>query len=154
MIFFCPRITNIPWVIPLRFISLSSTPSSLSFNATASFSFTIVSFDLLINSFAVSSSIASIFEIFSGLDCAISSIDVNPSETKSWPRVSSTSRFLIKVSVLSLNSACLLSESSLSVRMSISKLVNFEANLTFCPLLPIALLKFSSVRITSILLLS
>ena len=84
----------------------------------------------------------------------ISSIDVKPSDTNSCPNVSSTSKFLIKVSVLSLNSACLLSESSLSVKISISKLVNFDASLTFCPLLPIALLRFSYVNIISILLLS
>ena len=63
---------------------------------------------------------ASILEIFSGVVCEISSIEINPSETKSCPRVSSTSKFLIRVSVLSLNSACLLSESSLSVNISIS----------------------------------
>ena len=77
-----------------------------------------------------------------------------PSETRSWPRVSSTSKLLTKFSVLSLNSDCLLSESSWSVKISISKLVSLDASLTFCPLLPIALLKFSSVKITSILLLS
>ena len=106
--------------MPLRLINSSSTPRSFNFFEIASFSFTSVSFDLLINSFDVSSSIASILEISSGDACAISSIDVNPSETNSWPKVSSTSRFLINVSVLSLNSACLLSESSLSVKISIS----------------------------------
>ena len=79
---------------------------------------------------------------------------VNPSETNNWPSVSSTSKFLIKFSVLSLNSACLRSESSLSVNISISKFVNLDANLTFWPLRPIALLKFSSVKIMSIFLLS
>ena len=39
-----------------------------------------------------------------------------------------------------------------SMKSRISKSISFEANLTFCPLLPIALLKFSSVKITSILL--
>ena len=79
-----------------------------------------VSLDLFINSLSVSSSIASILAISSGADCEISSIVWNPSETKSCPSVSSTSKFLIRVSVLSLNSACLLSESSLSVKISIS----------------------------------
>jgi len=120
-----------PCVIPFKLIKSSSTPNSFNFKATASFSFSRVSFDLLISSFAVSSSIASILEILSGVVCAISSIELNPSETNSCPNVSSTSRFLIRVSVLSLNSACLLSESSLSVRISISKLVSLEASLTF-----------------------
>ena len=53
--------------MPFRLTSFSSTPSSFSFSATASFSLIKVSFDLVINSFAVSSSIASIFEISSGL---------------------------------------------------------------------------------------
>ena len=83
-----------PCVIPFKLINLSSTPSSFNFKATASFSLIKVSFDLVINSFAISSSIASIFEISSGVDCAISSIDINPSETKSCPKVSSTSKFL------------------------------------------------------------
>jgi len=106
--------------MPLRLTSSSSTPSSFSFSETAFFSLIKVSLDLSINSFAVSSSIASILEISSGCDWVISSIEVNPSETRSWAKVSSTSRFLINVSVLSLNSACLLSESSLSVSISIS----------------------------------
>ena len=41
-----------------------------------------------------------------------------------------------------------------SVIIFISKFNNFVASLTFCPLLPIALLKFSSVRITSNFFLS
>ena len=42
----------------------------------------------------------------------MTSTKINPFETKSCPRVPSTSKFLINVSVLSLNSACRLSESS------------------------------------------
>jgi len=118
--FFWPNITSIPCVMPLRFINSSSTPSSFSLCDTASFSLIRVSLDLLINSLAVSSSIASILAISSGVDWEMSSILGNPSETKSWPKVSSTSKFLTRVSVLSLNSACRLSESSLSVKMSIS----------------------------------
>ena len=138
--------------MPFKFISSSSTPNSLSLFPTSSFILIKLSFDLVINSFAVSSSIASIFDISSALACEISSTLWKPSETKSWPKVSSTSKFLINDSVFSLNSNCLLSESSLSVKISISKFVNLEANLTFCPLLPMALLKFSSLRITSIFL--
>ena len=69
--------------MPFKLINLSSTPNSFNLSATASFSLTRVSFDLVINSLAVSSSIASIFEIFSGFDWAISSIEMNPSETRS-----------------------------------------------------------------------
>ena len=64
----------------------------------------------------------------SGFDWAISSIETKPSETSNWPNVSSTSKFLIKVSVRSLNSAWRLSESSFSVSISISKFVSFEAS--------------------------
>ena len=101
-------------------ISDSSTPSSFNFSPTSSFSFSIVSFDLVINSLAVSSSIASIFDMLSGSDWDRSSMLWKPSETNSWAKVSSTSKFFTSVSVLSLNSACLLSESSLSVKISIS----------------------------------
>jgi len=69
--------------MPLRLINSSSTPSSFSFDDTASFSLIIVSLDLLISSAAVSSSIASILAMFSGVDREISSILGNPSDTKS-----------------------------------------------------------------------
>ena len=59
-------------------------------------------------------------ETINNAKSSISSIETNPSETKSCPNVSSTSRFFIKFSVFSLKSACLLSESSLSVNISIS----------------------------------
>ena len=39
--------------------------------------------------------------------------------------------FFTKTSVFSLNSACLFSDSSLSVKISISKSISFDANLTF-----------------------
>ena len=60
-----------------------------------------------------------------------SSIEVKPSATKSCPRVSSACKFLVNSSVLSLNSNCLFSDSSFSVNISISKSINFDANLTF-----------------------
>ena len=50
----------------------------------------------------------------------ISSIDEKPSATNNCPKVSSTSKFFTKISVLSLNSNCLFSDSSLSVNISIS----------------------------------
>ena len=69
--------------MPFKLINLSSTPSSFNFSATASFSLTKVSLDLLINSFAVSSFIASIFAMSSGVACEISSILGKPSDTNS-----------------------------------------------------------------------
>ena len=87
----------------------------------------------------------------SKLASSISLIDEKPSATNNWPKVSSTSKFCTKLSVLYLKSNCLFSVSSFSVKMSISKFISFEASLTFCPLLPMALLKFSSIKITSIL---
>ena len=118
------------------------------------FSFSSIRYSaaLSFNSLAVFSSIPSIFEISSIDALWISSIEENPSATKSCPSVSSNSKFFTKISVLSLNSNCLFSDSSFSVSISISKSINFDANLTFWPLLPIALLKFSSVKITSIFL--
>ena len=56
--------------------------------------------------------------------------------------------------LFSLNSICLLSDSSSSVRISISRLVRLDANLTFCPFLPIARLNCSSGITTSTLFFS
>ena len=61
--------------MPFKFIKFSSTPSSLSFKETASFSFVIVSLDLVISSLAVSSSIASILAISSGDKAMIARAD-------------------------------------------------------------------------------
>ena len=54
----------------------------------------------------------SIFIKFSGALSFMSSIEKKPSATSNCPRVSSNSKFLTKFSVFSLNSDCLLSESS------------------------------------------
>ena len=61
-------LTNIPGVRPLWFIKLSSTPRSFNFFPISSFSLTRYSPALSFNSFAVFSSIPSIFEISSGGD--------------------------------------------------------------------------------------
>ena len=68
LIFFSPRTTNIPWVIPSSLVKLSSTPSFFSFLEISSFSFIKYSFPLSINSLAVVSSIPSILERSSTFD--------------------------------------------------------------------------------------
>ena len=127
----------------------SAIPSTLQRSSSSLFSLFKKSAALACISSAVSSSKPAILEISFKSTNANSFISVNPSVTNNCESNSSTSRASINKFVLSWNSFCLLSDSWSSVRISISHPHKLEANLTFCPLRPIANDSCSSGTTTS-----
>ena len=145
-----PRVTSISGVRPFTAARSSATPSFLRFLSASFFRFSRASTARCCNSDTSPSSNPSMATSSSASTNATSSSSEKPSTTRSWARVSSTSRVLANILLRVLNSSWRRSDSSASVRMSITQPVSFEASLTFCPRRPMASESWSSGTTTSI----
>src|ERR1700738_5198595 len=135
---FSPNFTNIFEVTPGTVFRASSTPSSLRLFSSSLSSCSRYSRARLCSSLAGSSSKPSIPASSLMSTSASSSTEVKPSDASNWPTTSSTLSDSMNTRVEFSKSAWRRSDSSCSVRMSISQPVSCEARRTFCPRRPIA----------------
>ncbi len=135
---FSPNLTSIFEVTPGTVFKASSTPSSLRLFSSSVSSCSRYSLARLCSSLAVSSSKPSMPASSLTSTSASSSTDVKPSDASNWPTTSSTFSASMNTRVEFSKSAWRRSDSSCSVRMSISQPVSCEARRTFWPRRPIA----------------
>src|SRR6266436_6564535 len=138
LISFSPNFTSIFEVTPGTVFKASSTPSSFRLVSSSASCCSRYSRARLCNSFAVSSSKPSMPASSRTSTSASSSTDVKPSDASNWPTTSSTLSDSMNTRVEFSKSAWRRSDSSCSVRMSMSQPVSCEARRTFCPRRPIA----------------
>ena len=125
-------------VIPGTSRTSSATPSSLRLSSNSLSCLDRYSLARSCNSRAVSSSKPSMPAISFSSTMASSSIEPKPSAASNWPTTSSRLSASTKILVRLSNSAVRRSDSSCSVRMSISQPVSCDARRTFWPRRPMA----------------